>query len=72
MDFLPQEPFTQAFGGTHSLSVVQIFTQLSPAHRKGAQSICPGGWQAPAPSQVPAVFSLLAAHLAAMPLAPPG
>ena len=39
INFLPHDPFTQTLGATHWASVVQVFTQPSPRHMKGAHSI---------------------------------
>ena len=57
--FLPQEPATQVFGGTHCASDVQVVAQALPEHWKGPQSTWLGAWQVPWPSQVPGVLATL-------------
>jgi len=66
MGFLPHERFMHVLGATQSVSDVQSLTQASFEQANGAHSICPGCWQVPRPSQVPAVFSMLPLQLGGM------
>jgi hypothetical protein len=60
--FRPQLPLTHAIPGAQSALVVQVVLHAPCAHANGAQSVTPGGWHMPAPSQTPAVLSRVPAH----------
>ena len=55
--FGPQLFFTQAIPGAQSAFVLHFVLQAPCEHPKGEQSLRPGAWHMPIPSQVPAVFN---------------